>query len=497
MKTQLRKAKIEMRAKKESKGAKQAAKNILLIRPSSSLGELTKTSASQHPINLLYIAAYIRQSGYNVKILDMEVESLNKGELTKFSPDVVGISAMTPLINKSSEICNKLKSFLPKKPLFVVGGNHVTAIPKETLEESPVFDIGVIGEGEETFGEICSGKRPRDILGIVYREGRKVAVNKRRPLIENLDSLPYPARDLIDLNKYRGASTPGMSREFMRITELFINRGCNWGMCTFCASMLTHCKFRTRSIDNIIGEAKECIQKYRITHFTIDDDTLTTSKERTLEFCRKIRQFNVTWDCDSRVSIDREMALAMKEAGCKKIAFGVESGSQRVLGLIKKGITINQIKNAFQYCREAGIETCAFFLIGSHPDETWGDLALSKKLIKEIKPDYITASVVTPYPGTELRRQMEARNLIFNNDWSNYGMYNALPQWRTTNFSPEDLLRIQQDMIRSFYLRPNYILKRLIKIRSIRELRYYIRAFFSLNKSIIQKRIRKPNKTYG
>ena len=460
--------------------------NVLLIRTPSSQGELTKTSLSQHPINLLYLAAYIRQYGHKVKILDLEVESLDLKKISDINPDVVGITAMTPLIKKASKIATKIKSFLENKAIFVIGGNHATALPSETLKEFPVFDIAVVGEGEQTLKEICDGRRFKDTLGIAYRDKKGVLVNKRRPLIENLDSLPFPARDLIDLKKYRGASTPGLSREFLNITELYINRGCNWGLCTFCASMLMHCKFRMRSIDNVMKEIEECINKYGINHFTVDDDTLTTSKERTLEFCRKIKKYRVGWDCDSRVTIDKEVILAMKDAGCKKIAFGVESGSPRILGLIKKGISISQIENVFDWCREAGLESSAFFIIGSHPDETWKDLDATKRLIKKIKPDFITASIVVPYPGTEVRTQMLEKTLVYSNDWSTYAIYNSLPTWRTTNFSSEDLIKIQRDMTKSFYMRPAYILKRMLKIRSFNEIKYWARAFVGVRKLILK-----------
>jgi anaerobic magnesium-protoporphyrin IX monomethyl ester cyclase len=457
---------------------------VLLIRPSSSQGELTKTSLAQHPINLLYLAAYIRKFGHDVKVIDYEVEDFEIGKIKEYKPDIVGITAMTPTIKKAAKIAREIKRKM--KITVLVGGNHVTALPKQTLREFPSFDIGIVGEGEITLKEICENKKLKNILGIVYRKGKKIILNKRRPPIKNLDDLPFPARDLIDMKKYRGASTPGLSREFLNITELYINRGCNWGLCTFCASMLTHRKYRERPIDNVIAEMKECIEKYGINHFTIDDDTLTTSKKRTLDFCSKVRKLNITWDCDSRVTVDKDMLRAMNKSGCKKIAFGVESGSQKVLQMIRKGITVNQIKNAFKWCKEVGIETSAFFMIGSHPDETWEDLEMTKNLIREIKPDFITASIAVPYPGTEIRKQMEERNLIFSNDWSAYALYNTKPPWRTSHFTSQQLLEIQKKMIKDFYMKPDYMLKRLLKIRSFGELKYWIKAFTGVRKTIFK-----------
>jgi radical SAM superfamily enzyme YgiQ (UPF0313 family) len=458
---------------------------VALVRCPSSQEGLRETSLSQHPINLLYLAAYLNRHGHKVRLFDYEVEHFGIEKIVSFNPDFVGITAMTPLVKTASEIAEKIKERI--KPSVVIGGNHVTALPKETLEEFPAFDIGVVGEGEETIEEICEGKELKRIRGIVYRDGEEIIINERRAPIENLDSLPFPLRNLLDIGKYTGASTPGFSREFLKITEVYINRGCNWGLCTFCASMVTHCKFRMRSIDNVVSELEECIQKYGINHFTIDDDTLTTSKERTLEFCDKIKVLKVTWDCDSRVTIDKEMIRAMKDSGCKKIAFGVESGSQRILQMIKKGITVQQIKDAFGWCREVGMATSAFFMIGAHPEETYEDIEKTRQLIGKIQPDFIIPAIAVPYPGTELRKQLLARDLILSNDWSRYAFYGTLPVWRTVNFSPEELVKIQQDLVRNFYMKPSYIVRKLLRIRSLGEARYWLKAFTGVKKTIFKK----------
>ena len=165
----------------------------------------------------------------------------------------------------------------------------------------------------------------------------------------------------------------------------------------------------------------------------------------------------------------------------------MESGSQRILQLIKKGITIGQIKDAFRWSKEVGIETSAFFMIGSHPDETREDLEATKRLIAEIKPDFITASIAVPYPGTELRKQMKARNLVFSDDWAAYALYNISPVWRTTHFSSDELLKTQMEMIKNFYMRPSYVIRRLLRVRSIGEMRYWAKAFFGARKTVLKK----------
>jgi len=457
---------------------------VALIRPPTLQGDLIKAGFVQHPINILYLASMLKKYGHDVELFDHEVEEFSVDKIREFSPNIVGVTAITPRIEKANEIIKAIKAAMPV--VGIVGGPHPTALPKETLEEFRDIDICVTGEGEYSLLEICEalekGGELSGIKGIAFRDNGRIVVNERRPPIANLDDLPFPDRDLLKHSLYKGASTPGFSRHFLNITEIYTSRGCPFS-CIFCAAWETHGRaVRYRSIDNLIEEMKQCIEKYKINHFTIDDDNFTLRKNRVLEFCEKVKGMNITWDCDSRVTIDKETVDAMARAGCKKISFGVESGSPRVLQLNRKSITLDQVRNAIKLAKDAGMQITAFYMIGSHPDETLEDIELTKKLIRETEPDYITASIAIPFPGTELYNIMEKNNLILEKKWSNFAFFNTKPTWKTFHFSPDDLVSIQNDMLKWFYMRPSYILRRIGKIRSYGELSYWAGSGIALLK---------------
>jgi radical SAM superfamily enzyme YgiQ (UPF0313 family) len=235
---------------------------------------------------------------------------------------------------------------------------------------------------------------------------------------------------------------------------------------------------------------KECMDKYDINHFCIHDDTFSLKESRVAEICTKLKNLRVSWDCDTRVdTITEKMIKMMAKSGCKRIAFGVESGSPRILKLIKKNVTLEQVKNAFKWTRENGIMSCAYFIIGSHPEENMDDVEMTKKLMKELDADIVNIAIGVPYPGTELFDDMKRRGFLKNLKWDNYMHYNAEPVWRTEHFSPKELVDIQKSLIRSYYLRPTYIISRLLKMRSGKELGYWISSGIVTLKYLFKKKV--------
>jgi len=473
---------------------------VLFIRPPGNLGILTKISSSDHPINILYLAAYLREQGHHVRLYDMEVQPNSAKDirhvLKRYSPDVACISCMTPVIATGHKIASIIKRH-SKGILTVVGGAHVTAIPEETMDSFPDFDVGVVGEGELTLAEICerfSSQRDcgntKGIEGTVYRNGKKVVLAPPRQLITDLDSLPFPARDLLDFEAYRGGSKSGISHSKYRITQIFTSRGCPF-MCTFCAIHLTsHRRVRFRSVDDIVAEIKACMDKYGINHFCIHDDTFSLKESRVAEICSRLKELGVSWDCDTRVdTITEKMIKMMADSGCKRIAFGVESGSPRILKLIKKNVTLDQVKKAFKWTKKQGMMSCAYFIIGSHPDENLDDIEMTKRLMKEIKADIVNLAIGVPYPGTELFDDLKRRGFLKNLKWEHYMHYNAEPVWRTEHFSPKELVNLQKSLIKEYYLRPSYIISRLVKIRSAKELGYWISSGMVTLKYLFQKKV--------
>lgn len=234
---------------------------------------------------------------------------------------------------------------------------------------------------------------------------------------------------------------------------------------------------RYRSLNNIYQEVRECVEKFHIGHFTIQDDNFCLDSRQVYGICDIFSQFQVSWDCDARVdAVDKEMLRQMARCGCKQISFGVESGSPRILELIKKSITLDQVEDAFNWAKEAGIKRYAYFMVGLHPDETIEDIYMTKKVIKKINPDYLGLALMIPYPGTEIYDFMGKGGFLRHRRWEYYGSYTGYPPYRNNHFEPKQLNEIQKKVLRNFYLRPSYIIRRIMDISNLEEFRYMVTA---------------------
>jgi len=469
---------------------------IALVRPTKIQGSLEK-SMVQHPINLCWIAAVLREQGHDVRIWDFEVEkyssSILRSRVIEFGPRILGITSMTTNIYAAARMAGTAKLADPEI-LIVVGGPHASALPERTLVEFPVFDVAVFGEGEETIAQVAQRIDDSDNLegvrGSAHREGGKIKVEDARPFMNDLDKLPLPARDMLNHDIYLGASTPGLDATLHNGTELFTTRGCS-RKCIFCAARVTHGpKVRFRSADNVIAEIEECINRYGYNHFTIEDDTFTLNRKRLERICEGLARTGVTWDCDTRVdTVDRDMLTMMAESGCRKVAFGVESGSERMLSIIKKGITLEQVRDAFRWAHEADMITTAFFMIGAHPSETLDEVNMSLKLMKEIKTDLMALAIAVPHPGTELHSIMREKGYLYSEHWEKFNHLHSLPSWRTDHFSPEELTRLQLKLYRKFFFRPVFIWYTLKKAMSWAGIKYYTRSAYHIARYIIEGRV--------
>lgn len=355
------------------------------------------------PLNLGYLAAYLRSKEYNDVSIRIGAYERDKDILSDaVTADVVGITATSPMIKHGKFLAQEIKKGNPDTKI-VVGGTHPSALPDSTLKDEK-FDIAVRGEGEITMYELVKaieeGRSLEEIAGISYRIDGKIHHNPPRELIEDLDVLPYPARDLLMQEKF--------SKRFYRMfgvksAWVYSSRGCPF-QCAYCAS---HCvwtrKWRARSAENVIGEIKDLVENYGVGRIDFADDTFTVNKKRVLRFCELLRQENlgITWGCNVHVNtVDNEMLEAMRASGCDEIWMGVESGSPKILKEYAKGSTIEQVRKAFQAAKEVGIMSRAYLMIGA-PSESKETIEETEKLLEEIQPDYVGFTILTPFPGCE------------------------------------------------------------------------------------------------
>jgi anaerobic magnesium-protoporphyrin IX monomethyl ester cyclase len=454
----------------------------VFIRPPKTRGELEKSSV-QHPINLAGLAAYLRTIGVEVQIWDFEVEPSNdesiKTMIEQFKPDMVGLTCLSATFSGAKRIASIAKKQSPDA-LIILGGPHATAVPQETLDSSKEFDVIVLGEGEQTALEICYrliGKKSlEDVPGLAFRQDGKITINKQFPPVKPLDLLPHPARELLKLDLYVGVPTFGLHRKGLKGTELFTSRGCPED-CIFCSlpRVMGGKAVRFRSSDHVLAEVEECINKFGFNHFTIEDDTFTLSKSRLDKICNGFKKLGVTYDCDTRVDFaDLDVFKLLKETGCLKVAMGVESGSPRILELIKKRITPDQVIEAFRNAQKVNLMNQAFFIVGSHPSETMEDIKMSMKLIRKINPDFAVINIMTPFPGTELFDIMKERGLLNNINYDKFDCLHGKPDWRTEIFSGDELIKIQKKLYLYYVLNPSYIMKVLKKIVTIDGFKYYL-----------------------
>ncbi len=460
---------------------------IVFVRPISPLGYYARVNM-QHPINLCLLGAIVKNAGFVPYIYDFEVESNDESKFIKFiidrEIDVVGFSCTTPQIKFADRLSGKIKRLMPDIKC-VVGGAHISAIPKETFNEFLNFDVGFVGEADNSIVEYLKclekGEEFYNIAGIVFRRDNEIIFNQNPERIRDLGDV-FPARDLLSMNKYmhlnkfKNVAAPGVYKPDIRATQLILSRGCIFN-CLFCSNVSNFNerknipKIVVRNIQSIKEEILDCKYRFGINHFSVQDELFPANRDLLHEFCRIMEQEKLTFNCNSRTDILRlEDYYYMKRAGCLQIGFGVESGSERILRLINKRQTIDKIANAFDMAKRAGIRTVGYFLIGSHPDENEEDIIETIKFIKYIKPDLITCTLAVPYPGTQLRNILKEKGLIFSNDWDKYAYYSPEPVWRTFHFSSNDLLEQQYRVLRSLYLSPKYILQRLKVLASPSEL---------------------------
>jgi anaerobic magnesium-protoporphyrin IX monomethyl ester cyclase len=430
---------------------------------------ILKAQGIRPPLGLAYIAANLETHHFKdqVKILDAHAENLNaievQAKIRELKPDIVGITSTTPVIQGALEIL-KLTKEVSKNITTIIGGVHLSIYPEETVQHDFV-DFGIIGEGEEAIVEVLNGKL--DTEGLVHKINNKVVINKLRPAIKDISTLPFPARYLLPNEKYHDILCQYPT------TSIVAARGCPFN-CNFCFH--DSLGFRVRTYNDIVTEMEECVYKYNVKEIIFSNDCFP-NKTLMIEMCQAIlfRQLKVRWEAPQRIDlVELELLKLMKEAGCVRLKYGVESGNQEILDSMNKKTKLADIKRVFKITHEAGIETFGFFIIG-YLGETESTMNDTIKFAKEIQPDWFLFSLATPLPNTKLFEQA-------NIDKDYWKKITLLQKVDRMPFLVPNADKYTEQAFRQCYLRPRYIWNKVTSIRSLEQLKRYVTGGMALIK---------------
>ena len=352
--------------------------------------------------------------------------------------------------------------------ITIAKGAHFNVLAKEALENFPALDIAIMGEAELTLEEILPGKEYKDILGITYRCGADIVSNERRPFNNELDKLPYPARDLVDNNIYRRPDT----NEVQAVIK--VSRGCPFH-CFFClATPVSGAKVRYRSAENIIGEIRECYEKYGIKNFIFWSDIFNLDKEWVHNLCDAIIEsgLKITFSTNSRAdTADSGTIDLMKKAGCKLVSIGIESGSQLMLDKMGKKITLNDIKNTVSLFKKKGIKVYAYYVLGL-PWESEETARETIEFSKKLNTHFVSYYTATALCGSRFYDYVKEHNL----GDLNYDMPYFYPSVNTHHLTKERVFELHKKAVREYYIRIPYILMMLFGISNLNEFKNYFKA---------------------
>ncbi len=386
-----------------------------------------------------------------MQVLDLLVAQYSpqglKKRLREYQPHFVAATCSTLNYHIASRILRVCKSFDPELTTLI-GGPHVSFTAKEVIEEAPWIDVVVRGEGEHTLVDLlnalATGRDLAQVSGIAYRKNGDVALTSPRPLIKDLDRLPLPARHLLPLSKYRALKAP---------CTVITSRGCPFG-CIFCSAPKMFGRgVRFRDPRAVVDEIEMVNREFGFRQINIVDDTFTVKEQHVQSICEGLmdRGLNIQWSVYSRVdTVSPRLLRLMKRSGCSWVCFGLESGSQRILDNIKKGITVAQSRQAVRMAKEAGMEVMVSFLLGL-PGENGRTAQQSVRLAEELRKEfgvYYGFHILAPMPGTEVREKADEYGIrILSHDWAKYDANRPVSE--PTGFCADRMRLILADYERS------------------------------------------------
>ena len=425
------------------------------------------------PTDLMYLASIAENCGFEAIIRDYSQGGNFEADLKEFQPNYLVANIATPTFKSDMMAVQLAKEIVPSICTIVKGAPFLT-YNTNTIYENPFIDYVIIGEAELTLKDILDGVPDNEILGICYRENFQPVKTEKRPFNENLDALPFPARHLVDNSIYRRPDN-GKVQAVIKVA-----RGCPFH-CFFClATPVSGTKVRTRSPENIVAELKECVEKYNIKNFLFWSDIFNFNREWTLELCQKIIEsgLKITWSSNTRAdTMDDEMAKMMYKSGCRLVSIGVESGSQKMLDNIGKKITLDDIRNTVKILKKNKIKIYNYFVIGL-PWETEETVEETIKFAIELDSNFISFYTATPLPGTKYFAYAMLNKLVEGNLDFRSAYYE--PVVRSEHLSKERIFELHKQAVKRFYLRPKFILKTLLSLRSFAEVKNYFIAGMNL-----------------
>ena len=442
----------------------------------------------QQPLGLAYLAAALEKNEHEVTVIDAGVLNYTyeqiASEIRLHGPDIIGITCVTPSYTKTLNLATRLKKEFDLP--ILIGGPHVTSVTEETMR-SDCFDIAVVGEGDFTVVHLADtlqdGGDLSRVEGIAYRHEGELIRTAPRPYIENLDALPFPARHLLpQLSEYK--PTPSAYKNLPQAT-MITSRGCPY-RCAFCDRSVFGNRYRSRTARNVVDEMELLITKYGAKEIRFWDDTFNVDQYRVIAICEEIlrRKLDVTWTCLGRINHMNETILeAMAKAGCWQVDYGIESGNQEILNGITKGQTLDMVRKVVKMTNEVGIGVRGFFMLGL-PEETEATMNDTIGFAKSLNLTSAVFHITTPFPGTELFKiASDSGELRSDASYDEYmlGFSEDVP-YVPSGLTAQRVKNFQSTAYREFYFRPRFLVKRILEIRSLKDVQRYAEAFLMVNR---------------
>lgn len=455
-------------------------KRILLIYPPSQIMNWEDScqqpifcSSNQPPMDLMYLAAISEECGLEAQMKNYSIEGDFLNELKEFNPHYLVANISTRTFASDMEWIKKAKEINPSMRTIVTGKPFLT-YNQNAIYENPYIDYVIVGESEFSLRDILNNVPDNEILGICYRENFQSQKTEKRPYIEHLDSIPFPARHLINNSVYKNP-TNGKTK-----AAIVVSRGCPFN-CFFClATISSGAKIRYRSAENIINEIKECVDKFNITDFEFISDVFNFNRDWTINLCKKIIEngLKITWTSNVRIeNIDNTIATLMYKAGCRLVNIGVESGSQIILDHIGKNLKLDDIKNATNIFKKNKIKICNNFIIGL-PWETEETVEETINFAIKLNSEYANFYIATPLPGSGYFGYAISNKLVEGNFEFTNAFY--APIIRTQKLNKEQVFKLYQKAIKQFYLRPQYFFKTLFTLKNKNVIKSYFLSYIKL-----------------